>query len=204
MTFPSKKDRPALVLDLDGTLLDRDFRESLRLYLVPSPRTGRIFPHVREALWNLSEKADLLGVTARCFLARGNTRRWQEAQGLPLFPVLHAPVFLVRERARIFFKRRCIRRFRAAGYRPAFGVGDRGSDLECYWREGIFPLMVVPRPGGSRHKALEQRARRLGLRQGEDFLLFTEDGEAPPLWKRLEAWLEEALEEGRPPAGRGG
>ncbi len=189
-----KTDRPGLVLDLDGTILDRNLGESLRLYLLPSPRTGRIFSKARDVLRRLSHKAELVGVTARCFLASGNTGRWLRAQGLPDFPVLHAPFFLVREKARLRFKRRCLQRLKKAGFRLVLGVGDRGSDLEAYRAEGLFPVLVVPRPRGSRHKVLEQRIRSLGLVEGKDYVLFRRDEEGDSLWEKGGAWIEAALD----------
>jgi len=191
----SKTRKPAVVLDLDGTILDRNLRESLKLYLLPSSRTGRIFSRAGEALKRLSRKAELLGVTARCFLASGNTRRWLQAQGLPPFPVFHAPFFLVREKARLLFKRRCLRRLKQEGYRLALGVGDRGSDLEAYLEEGLFPVLLVPKPGGSRHKVLEEKIRSLGLAEGKDFVLFSRKGEGDTLWQEAGAWIERKLED---------
>ncbi len=196
MPPPEPKTRkPGLVLDLDGTILDRNLGESLKLYLLPSSRTGRIFSRAGEALRRLSEKAELVGVTARCFLASGNTRRWLQAQGLPPFPVFHAPFFLVREKARVRFKRRCLRKLKEEGYRLVLGVGDRGSDLEAYLSEGLFPVLLVPEPKGRRHKVLEAKIRSLGLEEGKDFVLFSREGERDSLWEKTWAWIEKALEE---------
>ena len=192
---PPKTDRPALVLDLDGTILDRNLRESLKLYLLPSSRTGRIFSRASEVLWRLSEKVELLGVTARCFLAAGNTRRWLRAQGLPPFPVVHSPIFLVHEKGRVLFKRRCLRLLKAAGYKPAVGVGDRGSDLEAYLAEGLFPVLVVPRPQGKRHGVLLEKIGSLGLTEGKDYVLFSRERDGDSLWERAGSWIERALEE---------
>ncbi len=194
LTPPDPKPRkPAVVLDLDGTILDRNLRESLKLYLLPSSRTGRIFSRAGEALKRLSEKAELLGVTARCILASGNTRRWLRAQGLPPFPVFHAPFFLVREKARVRFKGRCLKKLKQEGYRLVLGVGDRGSDLEAYLGEGLFPVLLVPRPGGSRHKVLEEKIRSLGLVEGRDYVLFSRKGKEDSLWEEAGAWIEKNL-----------
>ena len=195
--------KPTLVLDLDGTILDRNFWESLRLYLVPSARTGRIFSQAAPVLRRLGGKARLVGVTARCLLAAGNTRRWLRAQGVPDIPVLHAPFFLVTERARVRFKRRALRRLKDEGHRLVLGVGDRGSDLEAYVREGLFPVLLVPSPGGRRHRSLLERAARLGLEEGGDYVLFQGARGEESLWERVGAWIEEALEKGAlPGAGR--
>jgi len=194
--------RPGLVLDLDSTILDRSFEESLRLYLGRTLATGRIFPGAAEAILGLSARAEVVAVTARWSLCRANTRRWLEAHGLGFMPAVHSPVCLGLEWQRAWFKSWALRRLKGGGLCPAFGVGDRASDLDAYLGEGLFPVLVGPHPAGRKHRALLRRIERLRLEAGRDYVLFVEQADGPPLWARVGPWLEAALAAPSGPARR--
>ncbi len=185
-------ERPVIVFDLDGTILERRFLQSLSLYVFPFGNTGTIFPGVRDGLTRIAVKADMVALTARCAIARKKTINWIISHGLPFKEVMLSPFFLPSEAARVRFKRKKIREIKERGRRIILGVGDRGSDLEAYIEEGIFPVLIAPHPRGAKYSSLLKVIERKGLKQGRDYALFPQEGpDDPGFWDRATEWILE-------------
>jgi len=187
-------ERPAIVFDLDGTILERNFIQSLSLYLFPFGSTGKIFPGVIDVMKRIVVKADIFALTARCKIARNKTKAWVNSYGLPFKEIIHSPFFLLTEPQRIRFKKKVLKDLKNKGIKIVIGVGDRASDLDSYIQEGIFPVMISSFPQSSKYKKLIKRIQELGLKEKEDFMLFMQENENDlRFWDRAGEWIFEKL-----------
>ncbi|MCR4315104.1 MAG: hypothetical protein NUW37_02010 [Planctomycetes bacterium] len=153
-----------IVIDLDGTILFRNFRESLNLYFLGGRNSGRLMPDAVRVLTSLSERYNIVGVTARWFLYEMATARFMEQSGLGFIPVVHSRRPFVGDRPRGAFKLETIEMFRDLGLDPFIGIGDRPSDFRAYLGADLQIAMVTHNPDGKRWRKVCSTAG------GKDFL----------------------------------
>lgn len=145
---PAGADAPTVVLDLDETILHRrSWRDSVKLYTMPTASTGLPFPgavdtisrhttnyrfvclpstalphatHCPHApvLLSYQHRTAQVAVTARFKLCARNTERWLEQFGLHGLPVLYATAMHPRDETRIEFKRSAVQHLAAEGWNP--------------------------------------------------------------------------------------
>lgn len=157
---PASSLRRAIVLDLDETLLWRPRGAIDAVALYCGYPVGEVYPGALQALAELSRSWSLIAVTARWSVAEQGTADWLEAHGLGHVPVIYASHARPRDASRVAFKAAAVERYRAEGWDPVLGIGDRPSDLDAYAAVGLPALMVAHVHSG--HAADTLRALRLG------------------------------------------
>ncbi|MBI4603506.1 MAG: hypothetical protein HY721_16260 [Planctomycetes bacterium] len=139
--------RPALVVDIDDTLVDGGAWSSLRLACGLAPARMAPFAGAPEALRALAERWDLVLLTARDDSFAGRTVGWLAANGFPPMPVVFSRRLLFTERARAELKSAAIRALRDRGLRIERGIGDKPGDVLAYGENGLESFLIADGPG---------------------------------------------------------
>lgn len=135
--------RPAVVVDIDDTLVDGGPVNSLRLVLGIGHRSVPPFAGAPEVLRDLGKRWNVVLLTARDDALASRTLEWLEASGFPRLPVIFSSSWLLTARAREGFKRRAIERLKAGGLDVELGIGDKPDDLLAYERCKLTTILVL-------------------------------------------------------------
>ncbi|MGH7162323.1 MAG: LNS2 domain-containing protein [Planctomycetota bacterium] len=134
--FVRGRERPALVVDLDGTVCAASSWE----VAVDRPEEQAAVPGAAAALVRLAERYDVIYLTARDDALLAKSRRWLDLRGFPRGPVLVRDLSLGNLSAGRY-KRERLAALRK-DFRLAAGVGDRKEDAEAYLSAGMSAILV--------------------------------------------------------------
>lgn len=139
--------KPAVVVDLDDTVVDGGLLSSLRLVL-GFPYSGVApFEGASEALGQLERDWSIVILTSRASFLEGTTLKWLDGHGFPRAPVAFSSRPILTKNGREEFKRRAIADLKLRGMRVEYGVGDKGTDIRAYLRNGLKAILVLDGPG---------------------------------------------------------
>jgi hypothetical protein len=186
--------RPAIVIDLDGTILRRTLLDGVRLYFTKSVKVGQAFGEISGAIGDIARKFDVIAVTARAERAKSNTFQWLVEHGLGFVELYHSPVFHLRERTRAAYKTSLLKSLRDKGYDLRYGMGDRPSDFISYVRNGLFPIVVLRPHQRARIEKVRAIAQSNGLAEDSYRVIFEQPG--APAWTQIAAFILERASAG--------
>ncbi len=135
--------REAVLVDIDDTMVSGGLGTMLRLYLDVAPGGAKPFRGAPEAIRALSERYDVVLLTARSTAVRDETIEWLEESGFPRLPVVFCDRVQTCSDCQEDYKSRAIAQLRAKGLRPVWGIGDRWSDMGAYARNGLAAWLIL-------------------------------------------------------------
>ena len=186
------KDKPAIVIDLDGTILRRQPLDWFRLYMSASSNIGIPFVQAFEVLIRLQEQFQIIAITARAERGKPNTRKWLEKLGLPDIELFHSPHMQLAESTRTKYKSSVIEALIAKGMDIRFGMGDRGSDFVAYAKNGVFPIVVLRPKQRGKLVRIRAIAASMGLKD-IDWATFFEEPDSP-CWPLIEQFVASKMD----------
>jgi len=144
-----RSDEPALIVDLDKTLVASGFRQVLLGEPEPMPRSPEVMRRLAEDYFviYLTHRPDYFGPKSKAWLRKHN---------YPEGPVLLADIggFLGGSGD---FKTQAIRQLRRRFNNIAIGIGDKISDAAAYHSNGMRAFLILQTPAA----ATPQRLRRI-------------------------------------------
>ena len=132
--------RTTIVVDIDETLCITDY--NCVLWGIGSDDSAPL-RDARRVMRQLSERFDIVYLTARPTSCVPKTRRWLTSNGFPDGQIVGSPSlgdFL----GQTGFKKKALRRLRAASERVLIGIGDKNTDAEAYRENGMLAIIVNP------------------------------------------------------------
>lgn len=132
--------RTTIVVDVDETLCITDY--NCVLWGIGSD-DSRPLRDAQRVMRQLSERFDILYLTARPTSCIPKTRRWLTSNGFPDGQIVGSPSlgdFL----GQTGFKKKALRRLREASDRILIGIGDKNTDAEAYRDNGMLAIIVNP------------------------------------------------------------
>jgi len=143
LTVSERAERPALVVDLDDTVVRGGFGNGLRLatgccYLGSEP-----FASAPQALTRLASTWNIVFLTARDDWVDDETLAWLDRHEFPAAPVVFSSSVLWSRRAKEDYKASALAELRARGLAVRAGVGDKASDIGAYWRARVKRVFLI-------------------------------------------------------------
>ena len=138
--------RQVVVVDIDGTLMAGEPCQSVALFFGLGYRGAEAFKGAPDALRRLGERWDVVILTARDDSLEARTIRWLAELGIPELPVIHSRRSLPEDEDKVAFKAAAIAELSARGLRPAWGIGDKASDLLAYRNNGLAAALIFDGP----------------------------------------------------------
>jgi hypothetical protein len=138
----SPAQRPVLAVDIDETLCITDYTS---LFWGIGKDTTAALPGAQATLNRLARWFDVVYVTARSRSLAGKTQRWLKKNGFPDGRLVTSPSlgdFIFQSG----FKRRQLGELRSEYPNMVVGIGDKAKDAAAYRVNGMFPVIVNPRP----------------------------------------------------------
>ena len=138
--------RPALLVDIDDTLVDGGFFAKMRLALNLFPSWQKPFDEAPDSLKSLEERWNVVLVTARDDFFQKRTLRWLDRQSFPETPVVFSTCLLLSASSQADYKSAAIGALKRRGLRVTHGVGDKASDIEAYRRGDLRAVLILEDP----------------------------------------------------------
>jgi hypothetical protein len=157
--------KPVLVVDLDDTVVEGGFWNSLRLALGlfygSTPPLENAPTHLRE----LERDWNIVFVTARSGFLDQRTIAWLDRHEFPRAPVFFSSRWLLSSERREEYKSLVIVEIKQRGLTPRFGVGDKASDLGAYYRNDMESILLL---SGPEDPDLDKTLERFGVDEIDD------------------------------------
>ncbi len=129
---------PLFITDIDSTLIDPRSRARMVLEGDPTPLEG-----AAESVQQLAKDFVIIYLTARPDYLGLRTRNWLSLRGFP-----RGPVFMSRIKTLVDgnekYKATQLAEIREKFKGPAYGIGDRLTDIEAYIQAGVQPILLSP------------------------------------------------------------
>jgi hypothetical protein len=132
------KDRVAIMCDIDGTIAETSVSG---LAFESRDTKSKPMENSREVLARLSEKFDLVYLTARPIYLLEKSRAWLEDHGYPAAP-LYTLVRVRESMDAARYKSDSIQIMHKVFPDILIGIGNAGTDMEAYSANGMLALMV--------------------------------------------------------------
>lgn len=135
--------RDAVLVDIDDTMVSGGVGTMMRLFLDVSPAGAKPFRGAPEAIRALSERYDVVLLTARSTTVEEETLEWLTGNGFPRLPVVFSDRIQTCTDCQESYKTGAIAELRRKGLRPVWGIGDRWSDVGAYARSGLSAWLIL-------------------------------------------------------------
>jgi uncharacterized HAD superfamily protein len=147
-------DEPITVVDLDGTLMERDWKQVLTSDPEPLAQT-------REVLTRLAQNRGIIYLTHRPERFGPKSKAWLREHGLPRGPLLLAETDQLIEGSRRYKAER-LKDLRSRFHGISMGIGDQISDAMAYHENGMRAILIYHVHDPDDPDDLREQAARLG------------------------------------------
>jgi len=145
----SDSSRPAIILDIDGTLC-----ETKRIYFLADFENFPALADAARVVHLLTQRYDALYLTARVHDHREQTLAWLERNGFPRLPTTFLPIAKYPTYDEAGYKLDTLATVAESYQRLEIGIGDRESDAIAYNAQKLRTIILRTKPLEEAHGEL--------------------------------------------------